>query len=89
MQRLNIRITGSVQGVFFRRSAKEFADELVLSGWAVNEPDGCVRIEVEGESPSVAQFLLWCESGPIHARVDRVEHTEIPVQGDLDFRIIT
>ncbi|KKW36722.1 MAG: hypothetical protein UY82_C0014G0005 [Candidatus Uhrbacteria bacterium GW2011_GWC2_53_7] len=35
MQRLNIRITGSVQGVFFRRSAKEFADELVLSGWAV------------------------------------------------------
>lgn len=84
-----IRAVGKVQDVGFRGSAKDLAEELGLTGWAMNDPNGSVRIEVEGERDYVAQFLIWCESGPAQARVEKLEHTEIPEQGDLDFRIIT
>jgi len=89
MKRLNIRVLGKVQNVWFRGSAKEIADELALAGWAMNDPDGSVRIEVEGDSTSVERFCAWCESGPADARVEDIECIEIPIQGDLDFRIIT
>jgi acylphosphatase len=45
----NIRISGRVQGVFFRASTKAKAEELGISGFVQNEPDGSVYIEAEGE----------------------------------------
>jgi acylphosphatase len=70
---LSIRVYGRVQGVFFRQTAKEKALRLGLTGFARNEPDGTVRIEVEGHATSLERFLDWCEVGPPGARVERVE----------------
>ncbi len=39
-----IKVTGRVQGVFFRASTKEKAEELGINGWVRNEPDGSVLI---------------------------------------------
>lgn len=68
----SIRIHGAVQGVFFRHSAKMKADALGLAGYARNEKDGSVEIEIEGEEESLERFLEWCKRGPSAARVTRL-----------------
>jgi acylphosphatase len=73
---LAITITGKVQGVFFRASAKETADDLGLNGFVRNEPDGRVYIEVEGDDIILEQFLEWCWQGPPRARIDKMDVQE-------------
>ena len=73
MRRIKIRIYGDVQGVNFREEAKQEADDLDLGGIVVNEPDGTVYIEAEGEDEDLEQFLKWCSIGPEIAKVMKVE----------------
>lgn len=89
MKRHAIRITGRVQGVFFRDTARQVASRLGLGGFARNEPDGSVYIEVEGDEDKLAAFLTWCRQGPSRAIVSRVTHTEIEpaTRPDLGFTI--
>lgn len=56
----NIVIFGRVQGIFFRATAKEQADKLNITGFARNEEDGSVYIEVEGAEEKLDKFLGWC-----------------------------
>ena len=39
-ERAHVRISGQVQGVFFRDSTRQKAEELNLAGWVKNLPDG-------------------------------------------------
>ncbi|HTK03958.1 MAG TPA: acylphosphatase [Candidatus Eisenbacteria bacterium] len=70
---LAIRVTGRVQGVFFRASAKAEAERLGIAGFAKNADDGAVQIEAEGESDSLDRFVAWCGRGPDFAQVDAVD----------------
>jgi acylphosphatase len=72
----DIRVSGRVQGVFFRASAKAEAARLSLRGFVRNEDDGSVYAEAEGDRESLDQFVAWCRRGPAHARVDDVRVTE-------------
>lgn len=72
MKHLTIWVIGKVQGVFFRASTKEKADELGLKGLVRNEWDGSVYIEAEGEEELVNQFTAWCREGPPRAKVEEV-----------------
>jgi len=85
--RLNIRITGEVQSVFFRQSAKKEAERLSLSGFARNEPDGSVYIEAEGDEAALKEFAIWCRQGPRDARVDKVSVEEDAIVGHKNFEI--
>jgi acylphosphatase len=73
---LAIRISGVVQGVFFRASTKEKADALHLTGLVRNEPDGAVYTEVEGEEEDLKRFVQWCHQGPPRAKVQKCEVRE-------------
>ncbi|WP_300343752.1 acylphosphatase [Nesterenkonia sp.] len=70
------RITGRVQGVNYRRSAKRQADELGLIGWVRNADDGAVEMLIGGAGPAVDSLLSWCRSGPSKAEVSQVETRE-------------
>lgn len=70
---LSIRIYGTVQGVFFRHSAREKARELNIRGFARNDDDGSVYIEAEGDEAALEQFLAWCRKGPPQAAVEKVD----------------
>ncbi len=74
VRRLAVRVTGKVQGVWFRDSARRCAADLHLAGLARNEPGGSVYLEAEGPEPALTQFLAWCHRGPSEARVEAVEH---------------
>lgn len=71
--RVDIKVFGKVQGVFFRKSAKIKADELGVVGWVKNCDDGLVEVMVQGEKKQVDQFIKWCKKGPPFANVERVE----------------
>jgi acylphosphatase len=71
-RRANLLITGKVQGVFFRESAKREALRLGLTGRVRNLPGGEVEAVAEGERDAVEAFIRWCHRGPSAARVDGV-----------------
>jgi acylphosphatase len=70
MQQALLKISGKVQGVFFRASAKEKADKLGLSGHARNLPDGGVEILIQGKEESIEEFIEWAKKGPELAEVE-------------------
>ena len=72
----SVRVSGRVQGVFFRAWAKEQADALGVSGWVRNRSDGSVEGLVAGEEEAVAAMIDRLRSGPPAAKVERL--TEEP-----------
>jgi acylphosphatase len=73
IRRATIRVSGIVQGVYYRYNTKEKANDLGLSGFVRNLPDGSVEAQAEGEEELVSSLIEWCGKGPIGARVDRVD----------------
>jgi acylphosphatase len=71
----NVRviICGRVQGVWFRASTKQKAENLGLKGWVRNTSDGCVEAVFEGDEQSVNEMIKWCYHGPSLAKVDKVD----------------
>ncbi len=76
--RAHVFITGRVQGVWFRESTRQRAEELGVGGWVRNLPDGRVEAIFEGDEASVRRAVDYVREGPGHARVDRVEVEEKP-----------
>jgi len=87
MKHVSIRIYGRVQGVFFRASTKELAEQLAIHGSVRNERDGSVAIEAEGDEEAISKFIEWCQKGPKLAMVDRCDVTEGEVQNINGFSI--
>ena len=75
-KRVNIKVKGKVQGVFFRANTTEKARNLSISGWVANMPEGSVYIVAEGETAHIDSFIEWVRQGPKLSRVDSIELTE-------------
>lgn len=75
-----VYIGGEVQGVFFRASAQERANDLGLGGWVRNMADGRVEVFAQGPRSLLDVFVHWLHDGPTAARVDEVHIVEAPVQ---------
>lgn len=71
-----IRVTGRVQGVWFRGWTADEAQALRLDGWVRNRRDGSVEILTKGPDAAIAELVRRCHEGPAAARVDRVEVEE-------------
>jgi acylphosphatase len=69
----HVRITGLVQGVFFRAWTAEEARRGGVSGWVRNCPGGSVEAHLEGELNAVRWLIDKMAYGPKGARVDNVE----------------
>ncbi|NNC91514.1 MAG: acylphosphatase [Acidimicrobiia bacterium] len=77
------QISGRVQGVGFRYTARDRASDLGLTGWVRNISGGRVEVFVQGSGPIVDVFLTWLHDGPTAARVDRL--AEVPALPDVRF----
>ncbi|TSA25106.1 MAG: acylphosphatase [Bacteroidetes bacterium] len=87
MKHVNITVRGRVQRIGFRFYSMEAAYKFGVFGMVMNQDDGSVCIEAEGKEMAVEQFLQWCHTGPLGARIDAVEVTEGPVKGYTSFEI--
>ena len=88
MKCFQLKIKGKVQGVWFRGSTKQIAEELGLKGFVRNEPDGSVYVEGEGDELKLTAFIEWCKKGPQLARVIDVEWEEVPLKNYKIFEVI-
>jgi acylphosphatase len=65
-------VSGRVQGVFFRASARDEALRLGLAGHARNLSDGRVEVIACGDAAALAALERWLRRGPALARVTAV-----------------
>lgn len=83
-ERAHVYISGDVQGVFFRGSTRQKAEELGLNGWVKNMPDGRVEAIFEGPTSAVQEMLDWCKEGPAQATVEDVDAEHEGIEEDLE-----
>ncbi len=68
----NITLTGRVQNVGFRFSARSVARSMQVKGFVRNRSDGTVYIEAEGRPQQLQKFINWCSEGPRSAIVENI-----------------
>ena len=88
MPTVHLLISGKVQGVFYRATAKELAERLKLDGWIKNTKEGNVEILASGPSQDLLKFTEWCKIGPEDAVVSNVEVTDSSENPEKGFRIV-
>jgi acylphosphatase len=84
---LRVRVTGHVQGVFFRAWTAEQARNLGVTGWVRNASDGSVEAHLQGEKWPVQQLVDFLRQGPPSARVTGVNVEEAAPEGGETFEI--
>ncbi len=72
MKAVQVRISGRVQGVWFRAWTEQRATALGLGGWVRNCRDGDVEALFAGSVEAVDAMIAECWNGPPHARVSAV-----------------
>jgi acylphosphatase len=78
-------VSGKVQGVWFRASTKEKADELQITGWARNLPDGRVEVLACGARENIDALHEWLKQGPKLAKVSDLIVEELDWQEHIQF----
>lgn len=67
--------SGRVQGVGFRYTTRQVAQEFEVSGYVRNMPDGRVELEVEGTPAEVRDFIVALRER-MEGYIRKVEQTE-------------
>jgi acylphosphatase len=85
---VHVIVRGKVQGVFFRASTHEIAEELGLAGWVRNCPDGSVELQAEGDRAQLEELIAWCRNGPPSAKVQDVDVAWVQPEGQRSFEVL-
>ncbi|MPY71620.1 MAG: acylphosphatase [Alphaproteobacteria bacterium] len=83
---VRVRITGRVQGVWYRGWTVDQARGLGLSGWVRNRRDGSVEAVFAGTAAAVDDMLARCREGPSAARVDDIAVAPAAPPAGVEFR---
>jgi acylphosphatase len=78
-------VAGRVQGVFYRASTRQRAQELGVTGYARNLADGRVEVLACGEAVAVQALCEWLWQGPPASHVTSVQ-VEVLRSGPADAR---
>ena len=82
-----VRVTGRVQGVFFRAWTRDEAKRARVTGWVRNCSDGSVEAHLEGELSAVRWLIDKMAYGPSGARVDNVAVHDAEPEGLNGFEV--
>jgi|SRR6516225_5679005 acylphosphatase len=72
-------ISGRVQGVGFRYFTERVANQLGISGYVKNCPDGTVEVYAAGDAAALAELKYYLHEGPRSAHVTGMEESDVPV----------
>ena len=78
MVRKHIVFYGSIQGVGFRWRARNAVEHFSCTGWAKNEWDGSVSMEIQGEEENIDKVILAIEKGTF-VRIDDMDVKMLPI----------
>ncbi len=82
---IRVRVTGRVQGVWFRGWIAEMVKLIGVTGWVRNRRDGSVEALFSGEASAVDEMIALCHDGPTHARVERIDVLDEPDYEGMGF----
>ena len=82
-ERLEGRVTGTVQGVGFRWFVVRRALQLGLTGWTANQRDGSVRVVAEGTPSALDELEGQLNEGPAGAHVQKVDAVRMAPTGEF------
>ncbi len=89
MKRYRFLVGGICQGVGFRWTAYHSAIKYGVCGWVQNMPDGSVRLEAQGPTQAILDFLDDLEASlnkrALTLQIDDTE--QIPLEDENDFSI--
>ncbi|MDP2562668.1 acylphosphatase [Psychrobium sp. 1_MG-2023] len=85
MKKIQVKVNGKVQGVWFRQSTKQVAQELGIVGYAHNLPDSSVDVVAIGEEESIRQLIHFLEKGPELALVTGITISDYHGAGFTSF----
>ncbi len=78
MVRYHMKFLGQVQGVGFRWQVRMAAQSLRLTGWVVNNWDGSVEMEIQGDEASIGELLRSLQEDR-YIRIDEIQKESIPL----------
>ena len=82
--RKHIIFYGRVQGVGFRYYAVNKANQLGLTGWVRNLPDGTVEMEVQGNELSIDELIIFLQNRT-YIWIERLDARSIPLIEEFGF----
>ena len=84
---VHVRVSGRVEGVYYRAFTRDKAIALGVKGWVRNVPGGGVEAVLEGDRKTVGELLKAMKAGPTGAIVLGMELSELEARGYEDFEI--
>ena len=75
MRVLNAKVSGKVQGVWFRKYALDSARDIGVVGMVKNLVDGTVLVNVSGDDENLRKFKELLENGSPNSRVDKIDYS--------------
>lgn len=85
---VKIEVHGIVQGVFYRRTLAELANDLGIVGSVRNQKDGSVLVVAQGDELPLTNFINYCKQGNNMSRVDAIEVEDIAAFKAQKFEIL-
>ncbi len=73
MSAITATVYGKVQGVWFRGSTQQKANELGITGWVKNTMDGNVALEAHGKKLQLEALIDWLAKGPSYSQVEHLD----------------
>lgn len=83
LTRVEVTVSGRVQGVSFRYYTLRRAQMLGIEGWVKNMPNGKVKVLIEGHKQKVQQMLDWLKEGPSMANVTNLDYQYGSYKGEF------
>ena len=87
MKAAHFLVKGKVQGVGFRYFVIKKAQNLGLSGWVRNLPDGSVEARAEGRSETLEIFESSLKQGPAWSHVLECRVMAVTPENHTGFKI--
>jgi acylphosphatase len=87
MKTLRVYVSGTVQGVLYKKYLEEQGNKIGVRGLIRQMQDGRIEVIVEGTDDKVNQMLEVCRNGTRHVEIRNVEVNEIKYQGFEGFKI--
>jgi acylphosphatase len=85
--RAHVFVSGKVQGVSFRATTRDKAEETGVDGWVRNLDDGRVEAVFEGHEDTVDAMVEFCHEGSSAARVEEADVEYEEPQGQEGFGV--
>lgn len=75
MRVLKAKVSGKVQGVWFRKYTLDSARDIGVVGMVKNLVDGTVLVNASGKDENLRKFKELLEIGSPNSRVDKIDYS--------------